>query len=397
MNNMLKNDEVNVPNSEHRSGNVDVNQASASMSGYSTAKVTEAIESTQWRKYHNPYGGHGFAAEDANALNDYLMGKTVDKTGLDNSLNGADRIVNGQAIQSKYCSSASRSVNAAFDSLTGQYRYGDQVLEVPKDQYAEAVKLMEQKIREGKVPGVTDPAEASSRVKCGSVTYDQSVKIAKAGNLESLKFDVKNNAVACSCVGGLTFAVTFLVAKAKGVPSKDALKVAAKSGGATSCMAMATGVASQQILRTSAGRTTVATAQVAMKKGIDVAMKSNVGTKVVEKTASAIAKKAVAGVAARNVLTRAMSSNVVTAAVAGVVTSVPDTVRVLRGKITPKQYGKRLASNGAGIGGGCAGTWGGAALGTMVCPGIGTAVGGFVGGLCGGLGGSSLMGKILGK
>lgn len=394
---MCKKNEMMVLSNEQRNNNAESINTSASMSGYSTAKVTEAIESTQWRKYHSPKGGHGFAAEDANALNDYLRGKHVDKTGLDNSLNGADRIVNGQAIQTKYCNSASRSVNAAFDSSTGQYRYGDQVLEVPKDQYAEAVKLMEQKIREGKVPGVTDPAEASSRVKCGSVTYDQAAKIAKAGNLESLKFDVKNNAVACSCAGGLTFAVAFLVAKSKGVSNKDALKAAAKSGGATSCMAMATGVASQQILRTSAGRTTVATAQVAMKKGIDVAMKSNVGTKVVEKTASAIAKKAVAGVAARNVLTRAMSSNVVTAAVAGVVTSVPDTVRVIRGKITPMQYGKRLATNGAGIGGGCAGTWGGAAVGTMICPGIGTAIGGFIGGICGGIGGTSLTKKLLGK
>lgn len=388
---------INKFDSEHRNGNADARNASTSMSGYSTAKVTESIESTQWRKYHSPKGGHGFAAEDANALNDYLRGKHVDKTGLDNSLNGADRIVNGQAIQTKYCASASRSVDAAFDSSTGMYRYGDQVLEVPKDQYAEAVKLMEQKIREGKVPGVTNPADASQLVKCGSVTYDQAVKIAKAGNLDSLKFDVKNNAIACSCVGGLTFAITFLVAKSKGVSNKDALKAAAKGGGATSCMAMATGVASQQILRTEGGRATATVVEKAMKNGIGIAMKTDIGTKVVEKTASAIAKKTVAGIAARNVLTRTMSSNVVTATVAGVVTSVPDTVRVFRGKITPKQYCKRLASNGAGIGGGCAGTWGGAAIGTMVCPGIGTAIGGFVGGLCGGIGGSSLMGKILGK
>lgn len=33
-------------------------------------------------------------------------------------------------------------------------------LEVPRDQYAGAVETMKNKIREGKVPGVTDPAEA---------------------------------------------------------------------------------------------------------------------------------------------------------------------------------------------------------------------------------------------
>ena len=33
--------------------------------GYTSATNSKAMEGTQYRKYHNPYGGHGFAAEDA--------------------------------------------------------------------------------------------------------------------------------------------------------------------------------------------------------------------------------------------------------------------------------------------------------------------------------------------
>ncbi|MEF7167399.1 hypothetical protein U9244_26585, partial [Escherichia coli] len=75
--------------------------------------------------------------------------------------NGADRLVSGTEIQTKYCSTAARSVGAAFDGQNGQYRYmgnhGPMQLEVPRDQYAGAVETMKNKIREGKVPGVTDP------------------------------------------------------------------------------------------------------------------------------------------------------------------------------------------------------------------------------------------------
>ncbi|ENO4573634.1 hypothetical protein ACM47X_004197, partial [Escherichia coli] len=75
--------------------------------------------------------------------------------GDNNARNGADRLVSGTEIQTKYCSTAARSVGAAFDGQNGQYRYmgnnGPMQLEVPRDQYAGAVETMRNKIREGKV------------------------------------------------------------------------------------------------------------------------------------------------------------------------------------------------------------------------------------------------------
>ena len=365
-----------------------VDAASASLS-------TKATESTQWRKYRNPKSSHGYAAEDANALYDRLHGRKVFKTGATNESDGPDRIVDGVRVQTKFCKDAASTIHTSFNKHTGMYRYNGQVLEVPKDQYEEAVKLMAQKISEGKVEGVTDPAQASKMVKASPYTYKQSVRITKAGNLDSIKFDVMNQAGASLKSGAISTVTSFVDAKMRGESTVTALKSSAKQGACTAGKTMVTGVATQQILRTGAGRTVSAAAQKGIGKAIDATMKTQAGRKVIEKTASAIGGKAVSGAAAKQVLSRAGSTNVVTAAaVSFVVSAVPDTVRLCRNKISGKEYAIRTASNGAGLAGGTGGAWVGSAIGTAICPGIGTAVGGFIGSMVGGIGGSSLVSRL---
>ena len=364
-----------------------VDAASASLS-------TKATESTQWRKYRNPKSSHGYAAEDANALYDRLHGRKVVKTGESNAPDGPDRIVDGVRIQTKFCKDAASTIHTSFNKHTGMYRYNGQVLEVPKDQYEEAVKLMAQKISEGKVEGVTDPAQASKMVKASPYTYKQSVRIAKAGNIDSIKFDVMNQAGASLKSGAISTVTSFVDAKMRGESTVTAFKSSAKQGACTAGKAMVTGVATQQILRTGAGRTVSAAAQKGIGKAIDATMKTQAGRKVIEKTASAIGGKAVSGAAAKQVLSRAGSTNVITAAVSFVVSAVPDTVRLCRNKISGKEYAIRTASNGAGLAGGTGGAWVGSAIGTAICPGIGTAVGGFIGSMAGGIGGSTLVSKL---
>lgn len=364
-----------------------VDAASASLS-------TKATESTQWRKYRNPKSSHGYAAEDANDLYDRLHGRKVFKTGATNESDGPDRIVDGVRVQTKFCKDAASTIRTSFNKHTGMYRYNGQVLEVPKDQYEEAVKLMSQKIREGKVEGVTDPAQASKMVKASPYTYKQSVRIAKAGNIDSIKFDVMNQAGASLKSGAISTVTSFVDAKMRGESTATALKSSAKQGACTAGKTMVTGVATQQILRTEVGRTVSAAAQKGIGKAIDATMKTQAGRKVIEKTASAIGGKAVSGAAAKQVLSRAGSTNVITAAVSFVVSAVPDTVRLCRNKISGKEYAIRTASNGAGLAGGTGGAWVGSAIGTAICPGIGTAVGGFIGSMVGGIGGSSLVSRL---
>ena len=366
----------------------------SSVNGVASVANTQCTNDQQWTKYHTNQGG-GFAAEDVNALWDRMHGKRVEKVGLDNSLNGADRISNGVKIQTKYCADASKSVSSAFEN--GTYRYGGMKLEVPSDQYDEALRIMRDRISKGEVPGVTDPNMADQIVVKGHCTYDQAVRIAKAGNLDSIWFDIKTQAVACAFACGLSFAVTYGTAKANGMSHAEALKAASKQAAKSGGVAMVAGVAAQQFLRTGAGRGCAAAATKAVKPVVQAAMKTEVGKSVVTKTATAIAGKQVAGAAAANVVTKAVRTNAVVSGVAFAVTTIPDMVKLGQGKITGREFAENTATNAAGVGGGWAGASAGAAIGSLICPGIGTAIGGIIGGLGGGMGASFGVKKLFSK
>ena len=208
---------------------------SSAVNGASTASSAQSTNSyMQYTQYRNRQA-HGWAAEDANAMADRLAGKRVDQVGKDNSCNGADRIVNGVEIQTKYCASAQESVNSAFRDC--KYRYNGMKLEVPKDQYEEAVELMADKIRTGQVPGVTDPTAAKEMIVKGNCTYQEAKNIAKAGNIDSIKFDVKTQTVTCGLTCGISFVLSYANSVSNGQGHKQALKEAsiqAAKSGATS-------------------------------------------------------------------------------------------------------------------------------------------------------------------
>lgn len=362
-----------------------------SVNGVASVASTKSINDQQWTKYHTK-GGHGFAAEDANAQIDKWCGKRVEKVGTSNTTNGADRIVNGVKIQSKYYSTAAKSVDAAFKD--GSYRYSGQVLEVAKDQYADAVRIMRGRISNGQVPGVTDPNMAEQLVIKGHYTYDEAVRIAKAGNLDSIKFDIRTQAVACVFSCGLSFAINYATAKSNGASHEEALKLATKQAAKSGITTMITGVAAQQLLRTQFGRNFATVATKAIKPAVQVAMKTEVGKTVLTKTASVVAGKQVTGAVATNVLTKAARTNAVVSSVVFIGTTIPDAVDLCRGKITGRQFAENTTSNAASVGGGWVGASAGAAIGTAICPGIGTVIGGIIGGVGGGIGASFGVKKV---
>ena len=365
----------------------------SSTTGYATVHNAKATEGTQWRKYHSPSGGHGFAAEDANALNDVLHGRHVEKVGISNELNGADRIVNGQPIQTKYYNTAYKSVNAAFSD--GTYRYTGQKLEVPADQYEDAVRLMADKIRQGQVPGVSDPEMAKSIVQKGSVTYQEAVNISKAGNIDSLKFDVKTQAVACSISLGLSFVVSYAAMRYSGVERMEALKGAVGQAVKSGTITMASGVAAQQLLRTNLGRSAAAAATEASRKAVDAFCQTSIGKEVVRKLMSTIWGKQLLQGAARNAAIKMARTNAITATVTTIVTTIPDAYKCCRGRISGKQFAKNTAVNAVSVGTGTVGAWAGGLIGTVICPGLGTLAGGLIGGLCGGVAGGAGTKKVL--
>ena len=184
-------------------------------------QVAVGLEQTQINKFHTK-GGTGFAAEDANALGDAFSGRKVEYAGRDCSLNCPDRIVDGIRIQTKYYESATETMRSAFDS-EGVYRYAGQRLEVPADQYEACVAKMRTKIADGKVPGVSNPADAESIIHKGRVTYRQARNIARAGTIDGLKYDAKTHAVGAGLACGVSFAINFAQLKWNGVDTQTVL------------------------------------------------------------------------------------------------------------------------------------------------------------------------------
>ena len=64
--------------------------------------------------------GHGFAAERAEHINDLYHGNEAKILGDDNIKDGADRLVNGAEIQSKYCQNGAACFRECFER--GKYR-----------------------------------------------------------------------------------------------------------------------------------------------------------------------------------------------------------------------------------------------------------------------------------
>lgn len=353
---------------------------------------------SQIDKYHTKQG-HGFAAEDANALHDTLRGKSVNKVGTDNAPDGADRIVNGVSIQVKYCKTPEDTYRAFFDSKDGTLRYGDMTWEVPKGQ-GDAVKAkLREDIRQGKIhtkdgTTITDPNMADEMVREGNVTYEQAKNIAKAGNIDSIKFDIANSAITCSCVFGISFCVSLAFALWDGKSVKDAVKEGLGSALTAGLETMVISVASQQLLRTQVvGHGT----KIAARYLTRVVWKSGIGKKAIQHLASALAGKTLTGAAAMNVVSKTLRSNVVTSVISTAVITAPDFYRAaFAGSISWKQFSKNLAVNASSVAGGAAGWFGGAAAGAAlgsVVPGVGTAIGGIVGGVLGAFGGGTLAGK----
>ena len=333
------------------------------------------LEQTQILRYPLP-GGHGLAAEDANNINDILRGITAEVIGASNELNGPDRVVNGVFLQSKYYQSASKTVAAAFDSNSGDYRYVKQMLEVPKDQWEDCVKFMRKRIEQGKVPGIKNSADAEKIVRQGSVTYQQAKNIARAGNIDSLIFDAKTQIVTSISVFPISFAVTFAHSRWRGESIKDATMAALGCAVLSGSTMILTRVVSAQLLRTGIG----SFGATSVRNGVQAISRTPAGREVTRQLATVSLGKSIAGGAAINHVSRLIRTNAMTAVVAAVVTSTPDFYRaVFKRSISWQQFAKNTAVNAAGVITGTAGWIGGAAIGS-VFPGGGTVIGGLVGG-----------------
>ncbi|WPP45137.1 hypothetical protein [Pseudomonas sp. AN-1] len=339
----------------------------------------------------NAERGHGFAAEKANHLYDKMRLQDAKIVGHDNQKNGADRLVDGVYIQTKYCRTGSKCVSEAFDE--SGYRYWNtngtpMQLEVPSDKYEDAIKAMEERIKKGQIKGINDPSKAREIVRKGSFTYEQARNIARFGTIESLTYDAVNGIKLSGTAMGISSAISFAVRIWSGEEWEVALKSACYDGLKTGGIAWISSIITAQ-----AGRTGI---EQSLRGTTDWIVKQ-VGHKASAWIANGVRSgNNIYGAAASNYVSKLLRGNIVTGAITTLVISSVDFARLFNGKISGAQAFKNVTKTAAGVAGGTGGWMGGAAAGAALgsaIPGIGTAIGGVVGGIIGGLAGGATATK----
>lgn len=295
--------------------------------------------------------GHGYAAEQGNNLYDTINGRNAEILGDDNAKNGPDRIVDGQLIQTKYCQNANASVNSGFKN--GKYRYLDSngnpmQLEVPSDQYDEAIRIMEEKIRKGQVPGCKNPKDASKIIRKGNITLKQAINIAKAGTVESLVFDAAHGAVIGLSAVGISSTIILARALWNGEDLDTALDIAMYSGIQAGGITFVTSVISSQITKTSVSNLLIEPSNELVKL---------LPSTVRKQLLAAIRDGApIYGAAASKNLAKLLRGNFITQVVTVLVLSSNDIFHYAQGKISGKQLFKEVTTLVSGlIGGGVGG------------------------------------------
>lgn len=343
-------------------------------------------------KFNTPRG-HGFAAEKANHLYDKLKGNDASIVGDNNAKNGADRIVNGVNIQTKYCASGSKCISECFENGKLRYINADGTpmqIEVPSDKYDAAIQAMKNRIKNGEVPGINDPEKAKEIVRKGHFTYKQAKNIAKFGTVESITFDAVNGAIIAKNAMGISAAITFATNIWNGEDFDVAIKNAAYSGLKVGGTTFVTSILSSQLSRVGLNSALV---------GSSEAIVSLMGPKASAMLVNAFRSGSnIYGAAAMKSAAKMLRGNTITAAVSVVVLSSFDVANIFRGRISGSQLFKNIANTTSTVAGGTAGWVGGTSLGgkigTLIMPGVGTIIGGAVGGIIGSFVGGSTAGKV---
>lgn len=372
--NALKNPKYNKPKADTESLKVDRINDEVPL-GQTMSGLDSSLESAAHADRLNRFQarqGHGYAAEQVNDGIDTLLGRDARILGDDNAKNGADRMVDGQFIQTKYCQDARTSVNAGFENGgQGSYRYLDKngnpmQLEVPSDQYDEAVRCMEQKIKEGKVPGVSDPKRAKDLIRKGHVTYAQAKAIAKAGTIESLTFDAAHGVVIGASALGISATITFAQAIWNGESVEKAVDQALIAGLQAGGAGFLIAVGTAQMARTGVNQVLM-TPSIALVKVLPPPVRQALVNFL--RTGAPIYGEA----ATRN-LAKLMRSNVIASTVTIVVLSSGNIINYFRGRISAAQLMAEVSVLAAGIVGGYIG---GAFLGALFGP-LGAIAGGMI-------------------
>ena len=306
--------------------------------------------------------GHGIYAEEAGSKLDQLHGEKSTVVGRDNAKDGPDKLVQprgsdkGIPVQCKYYKSAGGSVRACFrkNTQTGklEYRYYQldgktpMMVEVPKDQYENAVQQMEKRILNGEVPGVTDPGQARAIIRKGRITYAQARNLAKAGTVESITYDMATGVISCSAVAGISSVVVFAVTFWQTKDKKKAANAALETGIQVFGPAFVGRVLAAQLARTA-----IPDMLIPVTESISKILSPQTVQSIINTFRTIAGKGKIYGAAAQKSFAKALRTSALAQIVVFGITSIPDAYRVITGKITGAQFTKNITASAASLGG----------------------------------------------
>ncbi len=344
--------------------NVDSIKKSVEVGGLIEANKNFNTEFSDLKNYMNGSRGNGYGAEYANNTLDKLQGKCVinEAQNLENGKqvkHGADRVVNDVNIQTKYYRTASDTINSAFENKQAIYLNKDGTMmqiEVPRDQYAQAVEIMQSKIDSGQVPNVKPGEDARNYVRKGYFTYAQSFNVCKSGTIESLSIDFIDGAICSSVAGGISATIVFAMSIWNGKDLKDAAKDGLNVGLNILGRGAVIYTLTMQLSRNEFANPLI---KQYTKDGIYQGLSGiqNPVFTASEKLALNISTSKLASTTLGNNLGLAQitGKQLISSGITGVVIFGPDICKSLTGKISTKQLFKNSAVSASGIGGGLLG------------------------------------------
>lgn len=326
----------------------------------------------------------GYAAEYGNNTIDRVLGKKVESTAqvLDENGRqvkaGADRTVDGIEIQTKYYKTARESIGAAFKNGEPIYIRQDgsgkmMQIEVPRDQYPEALIEFQKKIDSGQIPNISPGEDAKNYVRRGHWTYGQAWNIAKAGTIESLTVDMEAGAVSSINAGSMTSIITFAQAIWSGFTVDESVEISLRAGFNVMGRSTMIYTLTMQLSRKEFGNVFVRqyTKDKIYKgqEGINNPI-YNISNNIADKiSSSTFATTKVGQKIGINTLD---SRTVISNTVMGIIVFGPDICKAVSGKISTKQLFKNSAISVGGMAG--------AEIGNAIVPVLGGIIGGVVGG-----------------
>lgn len=338
--NFLFEDEINFSNEKTKENKIFIDSG-----------IINSIENrnqiyNEVKNYMNGKQGHGYAAEYANITVDRIKSHVKNEAqNLDINTgrqmrDGADKIVNGEYIQVKYTKNYENLHNSIFSD--GELRYkknGEPMkIEVPKDKYIEYVNELQKKVDSGECvlkAGYT----AKDIIIKGHITYDTSIKVAKAGTIEGLKYDMINGVQTSIDSATLSSIVAFANAVWNGRNLKEAAYMSFETEILTIGKSAAIFTTTMQLTRSNIAIPII-------NKDISNPI-LKISSDITDNLKNSYISKTQFGKSLSTITEKALISNTITC----VITLGPDIYKYFSGKISNKQLFKNTSIIAGGLGG----------------------------------------------